>query len=264
MSLIDTHAHLYLEEFDNDIDEVVDRAKTIGVEKILLPNIDTSTIESLSKLAKRHPDLFVPMMGLHPTSVKSDWQKQLNAIRDELDKGGYIAVGEIGLDLHWDKSTLAIQKEAFEEQLRWSIEKKLPVSIHSRDAISEVIDSIQKVGAEKLFGVFHSFGGSSKELEGILKLKNFLVGINGVVTFKNSGLKEVLPACPLERLIVETDSPYLAPVPHRGRRNESSFLEEVVETLSEIYNVQKNLIGETTSRNARTLFNINAFNKDGA
>lgn len=260
MKIIDTHAHLYLEHFESDIAEVVLRAKSAGVEKILLPNIDVGTLIPLKHLSETYKGFFIPMTGLHPTSVKpEDWKQQLSTLYNELNSGKYIAIGETGLDLYWDKSTLNIQQQAFEEQLRWSIEKNLPVVIHSRNAVSEAVASVRKVGQENLFGVFHSFGGNRAELEEILKLDGFYIGINGVVTFRNSGLKEILPLCSLDRLIIETDSPYLAPVPYRGKRNESSFLKEIVKMIAQIYGVSENIIAETTTQNAYNLFGINMF-----
>lgn len=262
MKIIDTHAHLYLEHFESDIAEVVRRAKSAGVEKILLPNIDVETLTPLKHLSETYEDFFIPMMGLHPTSVKpEDWKQQLQSIYNELNRGKYIAVGETGLDLYWDKSTLDIQQQAFEEQLRWSIEKNLPVVIHSRNAIPEAVESVKKVNRKNLFGVFHSFGGNRTELEEILKLDGFYIGINGVVTFRNSGLKEILPLCSLDRLIIETDSPYLAPVPYRGKRNESSFLKEIVKVIAQVYGVSEKIIADTTTQNACNLFGIRRFDE---
>lgn len=259
MKIVDTHAHLYLEDFDGDIDDVVTRAKSIGVEKVLLPNIDETSVASLKQTVNKYPSFFIPMMGLHPTSVSENWEKQLEVIRNELNGSKYIAVGEIGIDLYWDKSSKQRQVAAFERQLEWSIEKQLPVAIHSRNAIPEVIQSIKNVGEKNVFGVFHSFGGSVNELEEILRLENFHIGINGVVTFKKSGLAETLVNCNLEKIVIETDSPYLAPVPYRGKRNESGYLSEIVKKLSEIYGKTEEEICETTTKNAYRLFNIASY-----
>lgn len=256
MKMIDTHAHLFANEFTEDLDEVVLRATSVGVGKILLPNIDETTIESLKAITEKFPDIFLPMMGLHPTSVTDEWEKQLEVIYNELNMNKYIAIGEIGIDLYWDKSTLTIQKKAFEKQLEWSIDKKLPVSMHSRDAISEVIDSIKQIGENSLCGVFHSFGGNDSELESVLSLENFFIGINGVVTFKNSGLDKVLRNCPLEKIVIETDSPWLSPIPYRGKRNESSYLSEIVKKLSIIYGISESEIVNHTTQNASKIFNI--------
>ena len=259
MKIVDTHAHLYLDAFDNDLDDVVVRARAIGVEKILLPNIDETTVSDLKQTVDRYPSFLIPMMGLHPTNVREDWEQQLQIIYDELSRPGYIAIGEIGIDLYWDKSSKERQVAAFERQLAWSIEKKLPVAIHSREAIPEVMESIKKTGEKDLFGVFHSFGGSIGELKEILELGNFYIGINGVVTFKKSGLMETLENCVLENIILETDSPYLAPVPYRGKRNEPGYLSEVVKKLSTIYRKTEEEITEITTQNAYRLFNIDYY-----
>lgn len=254
--MIDTHAHLFTSEFEEDFEEMISRAKSAGVEKVLLPNIDECSIQALKDVVKKHPSFLIPMMGLHPTSINDDWQSQLSIIYEELNKNKYIAIGEIGIDLYWNKETLDKQKTVFQEQLKWSIEKQLPVSMHSRNALTEVINSIKYVGEDKIYGVFHSFGGNSLELEHVLSLKNFYVGINGVVTFKNSGLDEVIKNCPIERVVIETDSPWLAPTPNRGKRNESSFLAKIVEKLSHIYGISENEIVSQTTKNAYKIFNI--------
>ena len=256
MNLIDTHAHLFAEEFKDDLQEVVIRAKRMGVEKVLLPNIDESSVPRLKQCVLDYPGFFYPMMGLHPTSVDGDWKKQLASIYRELNAGDYIAVGEIGIDLYWDTSSREAQINAFEEQLKWSIEKDLPVSIHFRNATEEVIRSIRRVGAPLLRGVFHSFGGTKVELEAILELDNFLIGINGVVTFKNSGLSETLKHCPVNRVVLETDSPYLAPVPYREKRNESAYLVHVIAQLAGIWNESEESVARITNRNARELFKL--------
>ncbi len=257
MMIIDTHAHLFVDEFKEDLEEVVDRARNEGVSKILLPNIDENTIEPLKRAQSLFPDIFLSMMGLHPSNVTKEWKKQLDIIYQELNNNeNYIAIGEIGIDLYWEKSNLDIQKAAFEQQLEWSIQKNKPVSMHSRDALMEVIDSIKRIGKDKVHGVFHSFGGNPSELEEVLSLENFFIGINGVVTFKNSGLDKVLVNCPLDRLVIETDSPWLAPVPYRGKRNESSYLKEIIKKLSSIHNISEKEIADITTKNAHNLFNI--------
>lgn len=256
MKIIDTHSHIYSEEFDNDIEEVILRAKQVGVETILLPNVDVDSIVRLHSIADRYTDYCIPMMGLHPTSIGEDWLFQLEIIKQQFSKRSYIAIGEIGLDLYWDRTYEKEQRQAFEEQLRWSIEYDLPVAIHSRDAILECVECIKNVGSEKLRGVFHSFGGSENELTEILGLENFLLGINGVVTFKNSTLSAVLKQTDLSKIIVETDSPYLAPVPYRGRRNESSYTIKVAEKLAEIFGLSLNEVGEITTENAIKLFGL--------
>ncbi|MCE5205304.1 MAG: TatD family hydrolase [Porphyromonadaceae bacterium] len=254
MKLIDTHAHLYSEEFQCDLSRVVMRAKEACVEKVLLPNIDESTRGALQAACDQYPDFFFPMMGLHPTSVKPDWQEQLDAVYEAFHPEIHIAVGEIGIDLYWDTSLQNAQTDVFEEQLRWSNEKDLPVSIHFRNATREVIDCIKRVGVEKLRGVFHSFGGSTQELEMIMQLKNFYIGINGVITFKNSGLAGTLKNCPRDKVLLETDAPYLAPVPFRGKRNESAHMSFILNKLAEVWNVCPEEVANITSKNANELF----------
>lgn len=257
MRLIDTHSHVYAEEFSEDILQVEARAKEAGVSHILLPNIDATSIESLRNLFSRNTKLYKPMMGLHPTSVKEDWKMELERIERELNSYPYIAVGEIGIDLYWDQTYKQEQIEAFETQLVWSAEKNIPVSIHSRSAHREVMDSIRKVGERRLRGVFHSFGGNPSELEEVLSFSNFYIGINGAVTFKNAQLPDTLQKCPLERVVLETDAPYLAPTPNRGKRNEPAYLQSIAHKLSEIYRLDVEKIGDATSRNAEILFGIN-------
>jgi TatD DNase family protein len=256
MTLIDTHTHLYVDEFREDLDQVVMRAQQAGVAKAILPNIDETTIVMLKATSARYPDFFYTLLGLHPTSVGKDWRKQLDIIYKELDDNRCIGIGEVGVDLYWDTSLRNEQLCAFEEQLKWSIEKDMPVAIHFRNATREVIDSIKRVGEKSLRGVFHSFGGPKEELEAILALKNFSVGINGVVTFKNSGLSETLIHCPREKVVLETDAPYLAPAPHRGKRSEPSYLSFVVKKLAEVWQENENSVIQITTRNALELFDI--------
>jgi len=256
MMLIDTHAHLFADVFQNDIEEVVSRARAAGVERVLLPNIDETTIDDLQAAVRRYPDFFLPMMGLHPTSVTSEWEKQLLSIYQEIKRHPYIAVGEIGMDLYWDRSLQEAQMNAFEEQLRWSIEMDLPVAVHFRNATAEVVTSIKRVGEKALRGVFHSFGGSKEELETLLQLKNFHVGINGVVTYRNGGLAETLIHCPKESIVLETDSPWLTPAPRRGKRNEPANLSYILKKLAEIWGETEEEVAAQTSRNATRLFHI--------
>ena len=255
--MVDTHAHIFAEEFKDDLSEVVLRALKVGVKKILLPNIDESSIIDLKSCVLQYPDLFIPMMELHPTSVTTDWKQQLDIIYNELNCNDYIAVGEIGIDLYWDKMLQTEQVAVFEEQLKWSAEKDLPVSIHFRNAAKEVINSIKRIGEESVRGVFHSFGGSKEELSDILQLSNFMIGVNGVVTYKNSGLAETLIHCPKDRLVMETDSPYLTPVPFRGKRNESSYLSIIIKKLSEIWQLDENSVMNITNQNVNHVFGLN-------
>lgn len=254
--LVDTHTHLYAEEFDADAEDVISRAKAAGVEKILLPNIDKDSIERLHRFAAKFSHTVFPMMGLHPTSVGKDWQSQLSCMKPLFSERKYIAVGEIGLDLYWSKEFAVEQKKAFVEQLHWSLEYDLPVSIHSRDAVPEVVECIHLVGADKLRGVFHSFGGNAEELQSVLPLKNFMIGVNGVVTFKNSTLPALLKNVDLSRIVVETDAPYLSPVPYRGKRNESSYIPHIIIKLSEIYTLPAEAVARITTENAHRMFNF--------
>ena len=255
--LIDTHAHVYVDKYIDDLPEVVQRAKQTHVDKVILPNIDVSTIELLKKVMHDYPEFFLPMMGLHPTSVKEDYLDELDIIYKELNSNNeYVAIGEIGIDLYWDSTYIREQTEAFETQLKWSIEKNLPVAIHSRNSYKEIISSLNRVGGEKLRGVFHSFSGDANDLKELLKFQNFYIGINGIVTFKNSNLRNVLKDCPLNKIVLETDSPYLSPVPYRGKRNEPMYLKHINKTLSDIYGIDPTEMAQITKTNAKSLFDL--------
>ncbi len=254
--MIDTHTHVYQDDFDEDRNAMISRAKEIGISKLLLPNVAPETVDRLHELCDQYPDYCIPMMGLHPTSVTPSWKDDLKTIRSWFDSRKYVAVGEIGIDLYWDKTYINEQKQTFIEQLRWSIEMALPVVIHTRDAFPEVFECLDFVGAHNLRGVFHSFGGSREELERVLRYENFLLGINGVVTFRNSNFRDYLTLAPIERIVTETDAPYLTPVPFRGKRNEPSFIHYVVEKLAEVYKLPERTIAEKTAENARRLFMI--------
>ena len=256
MTLIDTHSHIYSEEFDGDREAVVVRAKETGLSHILLPNIDEESIKRMHALCDEHPELCFPMMGLHPTSVGSNWKEVLERMKPLFSMRKYIAVGEIGIDLYWDKTFEQEQKEAFIEQISWAKELSIPIAIHTRNAHRETMECLQKTNTQNLSGVFHSFGGNRDELNEILSLPDFYVGINGVVTFKNSGLSSTLKPSDLSRIIVETDSPYLAPVPFRGKRNESAYVSLVVEKLAEILGVPSEEVARITTENAKKLFRL--------
>lgn len=258
MRLIDTHNHLYLEDFDPEQDHLIREAKASGIAALLLPNVDTETIGRMHDLCDRYPDYAFPMMGLHPTSVGAHYGAALKETESWLGKRPYCAIGEIGIDLYWDKTYLKEQKDVFEEQLRWSIDLDLPVAIHTREAYPEVLDSIYKVGSERLYGVFHSFTGTAEELEEVKKLERFKIGINGVVTFKNAKLSEVLQATTPEKLVLETDAPYLAPVPFRGKRNEPTYIWKTAEKVAQIFDIPTEKLVEITKVNAIQLFkNVN-------
>ena len=254
MKLIDTHNHLYLEDFDPEQDELVIKAKESGIDTLLLPNVDLTTVERMHNLCDRYPDFAYPMMGLHPTSVDGHYTEQLKQIESYLDKRSYCGIGEIGIDLYWDKTYLKEQKIVFEEQLKWSIALDLPVAIHTRDAFAEVFDSIYRVYSPNLKGVFHSFTGTEEDLKEINKLENFKIGINGVITFKNSKLSETIRHTSIHKVVLETDAPYLAPVPYRGKRNEPTYIWKTAEKVAETYGLALEETVKKTRNNALNLF----------
>ena len=256
MKLIDTHNHLYLEEFDPEQDALVDAALKSGIDTLLLPNVDLTTIDRMHNLCDRFPGFAYPMMGLHPTSVDEHYAEALKKTESYLGKRPYCAIGEIGIDLYWDKTYLKEQKIVFEEQLKWSIDLDLPVAIHTRDAYPEVLESIHKVGADKLTGVFHSFTGTITDLEEIKKLKKFKLGINGVITFKNSKLWDTILSTDINSIVLETDAPYLAPVPYRGKRNEPVYIWKTAEKVADTYGLTLDETVELTRKNALDLFKI--------
>lgn len=251
--LVDTHSHLYEESFLPDWDEVVMRCMEADVKKILLPNVDSSTLDALKLTVSKNPDLFLPMMGLHPCSVKENFKDELAIARENLFAGKYIAVGEIGIDLYWDKTFIKEQEQALITQVEWANELNLPVSLHTRESTQMVIDILQDKIVCKQKGVFHCFGGSYEEAKRIIDLGYYL-GIGGVVTFKNSKLGEVLKQIGLDKLVLETDSPYLSPDPFRGKRNESSYAKLVALKLCDIFNVSLDEVARQTSYNANTIF----------
>jgi TatD DNase family protein len=254
MNFIDTHTHLFTEQFDTDRSAAVERAIESGITKMLLPNIDLESIESMHQLVKDFPEHCFPMMGLHPCSVTENWEAELTTIKGHLDSNTYCAVGEIGMDLYWDKSTLVFQQKAFAQQIEWAKEMKLPVAIHVRDAFDETFEIIDQLNNANLTGVFHCFTGTVEQAEHILNYGGFKLGIGGVLTFKNSGLDKVISEIDLNHLILETDSPYLATTPHRGKRNESDYITLIASKLAEVKNVSIETIAEMTSRNALELF----------
>ncbi len=254
--LIDTHSHIYTEEFDEDRSEVVKAALSAGVKRVLLPNVDASSIERMHNTESEFPDVCMAMMGVHPTSIKEDYQKELDIVKHWLDKRSYIAIGEIGVDLYWDKTFKSEQMEAFEQQIIWAKELDLPIVIHCRDAFPEVFEVVEKQLDDKLRGVFHSFTGNEAEAKRIEEYGSFLMGINGVVTFKNTHLREALKDVSLNKLVMETDAPYLAPVPYRGKRNEPAYMQKVAQTLSEVFSMPTEHIIAQTSENASHMFNI--------
>lgn len=250
--MIDTHAHIYLPEFDNDRHEIIERAKENGVDKILMPAIDASTHEAMLKVEENYASC-VAMMGLHPCSVNQDFEKELNLIKTFLEQRQFIAIGEIGLDFYWDKTYTDQQYEAFHQQIKLALEYDLPIAIHSRNATEECLAVIKQYPG--LNGVFHCFSGTVSEAIEIM-MQGFMLGIGGVVSFKNGGLDKVIGEVGIDNVILETDAPYLAPVPYRGKRNEPAYVRLVAEKLSAITGKSLEYIEELTTANAKKLFKL--------
>lgn len=253
MHITDTHTHLYLEDFKGDIDEIIQRAMAEGVAKFYLPNIDSSSIDDLLRLEEKYPDNCIAMMGLHPCSVKENYRDELKLVEEWLKKRPFAAVGEIGLDFYWDKTFTKEQKEAFQLQIEWALQHNLPIVIHSRNSLQDCIDIVKQNQNGNLKGIFHCFGGSIEEAKQIMDL-GFLMGIGGVVTYKKAGLSEVLKEIPVTHLVLETDAPYLTPVPFRGKRNEPAYLKHVIEKIADAKGVSPFEIIEATTTNAQNLF----------
>lgn len=250
--MIDTHSHIYGPEFDGDRTEVIRRALESGISKIFLPNINEESISPMMAVANDYPGVCFPMMGLHPEDVRDDWSVVLDHMESLLD--GMIAVGETGLDFYWDSTFRKEQIESFERQICWARDKDLPLVVHMRKAEPELLDAMERHKADGLRGVFHCFGGSIESARRMLKYEGFALGIGGVVTFKNSHLAETLKGVPLERVVLETDAPYLTPVPYRGKRNEPSYVTYVASCLSNIYNVSLEEVNEVTNRSVSRIF----------
>ena len=254
--MIDTHSHIYDSDFDSDRIEVVNRALDAGVEKVLLANVDTSTIAPMIQCHEQYPDFTAMAMGLHPTSVKEDWQTELRNIEDALRAGNkYLSIGEIGLDLYWDKTYRNEQLLVLRKQFDWAVEMDLPVIIHCREGLNEILEVLDEMDT-KPRGVFHSFGGTADDVAQIRRRDDYYFCINGIVTFKNSKLREVLPAIGLERILLETDAPYLAPVPHRGKRNESAYIVHTAAHIAQHLSLSTNQVESATTENARKLFGV--------
>jgi len=254
---IDTHAHLYASEFDADRMEMIRRAENAGVGRIYLPNVDVTTVDALSATTQMAPDLLFPLMGLHPRNVKQDYISQLKNIEAALSKKNYYGIGEIGIDLYWDPASFLLQKNAFEIQCQWAHDLNLPVIIHSREAVDVVIELLEKMPHRPSKGVFHCFGGTLDQVARIEALGEYYFGLGGVITFKNSGLGEMVSSLPLEKVVLETDAPYLAPVPFRGKRNESAYLVPIAKKLAELRNISLEIIEKQTTINALNLYSKN-------
>jgi TatD DNase family protein len=255
MQLIDTHTHLYLPEFDSDRDEMVERAVSSGVIKLFLPNIDIKSVDSLLSAADRYKNICYPMNGLHPTSVKEDFKVQLNELEKVSSEHNFIAIGEIGIDLYWDKTFRNEQMEAFRHQVEYSINAGLPVVIHSRNAFPEVFSVLDEFTGENLCGVFHAFSGTMQDAEKAIGM-GFMLGIGGPVTFKNSGLDKIVEEAGIRNIVLETDSPYLTPVPFRGKRNESSYISIINKKIAEIFRISEDESARMTFETSCRLFNI--------
>ena len=252
---IDTHCHLDGEEFHDDLDAVVQRAREAGCTKILVPAIDLPSCQTVMEVCRRFPGYAYPMLGLHPEEVKSNWQEVLSSINCQLSTVNSLAIGEVGLDFYWSREFEKEQLEAFEEQVRWSVETRLPLMIHCRKAQNEMVNILKRYARNLPGGVFHCFTGNEIEARQLLEFENFVLGIGGVLTFKKSHLPDVLPACvPLDRIVLETDAPYMAPVPMRGQRNEPAFIPHVITRMAEAYGVTEEEICRQTNENVARIF----------
>ncbi len=255
--LIDTHTHLYLEEFKPSPQDAVTRAIEAGVELMIFPNVDLSTIAPMQSLHSQFPENTLMAMGLHPTEIKDSWVEDLAKVKTEFNqnKNKYIAVGEIGIDLYWDKTYCDEQMQALEQQFNWAVESNIPVIIHCREGLDEILEVLDGIKT-KPQGVFHSFGGTDEDVDRIRKCGDFYFGINGIVTFKNSKLRDVLPTIGINRILLETDAPYLAPVPHRGKRNESAYLIHTAAHIAQHLSLTTEEVAINTTNNAKKLFGI--------
>lgn len=255
MKFIDTHAHLYLSQFDSDIDMCIERAQQSGVSKVILPNIDVDSLESMIALHEHNPAMFYPLLGLHPTHVDNSFEEKLEKLFEMFDKHSFAGIGEIGIDLYWDKTYFIQQQEAFRRQIMFALGKDLPLVIHARDSLDEIFEILNEINSSHFKGVFHAFSGNTKQAQKVVDM-GFLLGIGGVLTFKNSHLPEVVSNIDLNHIVLETDSPYLAPVPHRGKRNESSYIPLIANKIAEIKERSLEEVAEKTTYNAVKIFNI--------
>ena len=255
MNIIDTHTHLYLKQFNEDIDLVIKRSKEIGVKKFIFPAIDSSHFKDMHELRNRYPENIYLMSGLHPVSVKDNYKEELNLVLKSLETHNYVAIGEIGIDLYWDKTFLKQQQEAFEFQIRLAVSNNLPIVIHCRDGFDEIFEILDAEKCSKMRGIFHCFTGTLEQANRAINL-GFRLGIGGVVTFKNGGIDKFLNKIDIKNIVLETDAPYLSPVPHRGKRNESFYVTYVLKKISELYGLNEQEIAKITSKNALEIFNI--------
>ena len=257
LSFIDTHCHLDGEEFVADLDEVVARAREAGVAKVFVPGIDLKSCQTVLDVCRQYPDYCYPMLGLHPEEVRADWRQALKALFPAIagkKNTSPIAIGEVGLDYYWSREFEQEQLEAFEQQVRWSVETRLPLMIHCRKAQNEMVAILKKYASDLPGGVFHCFTGNEIEARELLQFDRFVLGIGGVLTFKKSNLPQTLAVVPLNRIVFETDAPYMAPVPHRGQRNEPAFVLEVLRKLAEVYGVSEEQVSQQTNANVARVF----------
>lgn len=254
-ALVDTHTHLFAEEFDADRPQVILRAREAGVGAFFIPNIDDTSVQALLNLCDAYPDCF-PMIGFHPTSVDADWKKRLSTVEDVLRSGyRFYGIGEVGMDLYWEQAFRTEQMEVLDIQINWAIEFGLPLIIHCRDAYPELLKVLSAYPKETLRGIFHSFTGTAEQAAQLMEYTGFMLGVNGIATFKKAAVAEVLSqSVPLSRLVLETDSPYLAPVPYRGKRNESAYLIHVAQKIADLYRVEIQEVARITSQNAGQIF----------
>lgn len=255
MRFIDTHSHIYDETMLLDIEVILKNAISNGVEKILMPGIDSRCINNMLALEQKYPQQCIAMMGLHPCYVKEDYEQELKIVEDWLAKRKFVAIGEIGLDFYWDKTFAEQQHEAFELQMQWALDYELPIVIHTRNAMGETIELVKPFAKKGLRGVFHCFSGSKESAEQIINF-GFHLGLGGVLTYKNAGVAEAIADIPMEWLVLETDAPYLSPVPYRGKRNEPAYMIEVAKKLAAIKNIPLHEVAEITTKNAASIFRI--------
>ncbi|WP_440879830.1 TatD family hydrolase [Tenacibaculum sp. C7A-26P2] len=253
--ITDTHTHLYSEQFDEDRESVMERAKKIGVSRFFIPAIDSSYMDRMLDLEKNYSNSIFLMMGLHPTSVKENYKEELNFVKKWIDKRNFYAIGEIGIDLYWDKDFLKQQQDAFRIQIQWAKEKKLPIVIHCRNAFDEVFEILEEEKSDSLYGIFHCFTGTFEQAQQAISY-NMKLGIGGVATFKNGKIDKFLKQIDLKNIVLETDAPYLAPTPYRGKRNESSYITNVIDKLVDIYDISFQEITEITTQNSKDVFGV--------
>ena len=259
--MIDTHAHIYVQQFKDDLNDVVERAREAGLEHIYMPNIDHTSIDDMLEAEEKYKGFCTAAMGLHPCSVKKDFEKELYIVENWLSKREFVAIGEMGTDLYWDKTLIDQQVEAFKIQVQWAKDYEKPIIIHCRESLEMTIELVESLKDERLTGVFHCFGGSPEQAKRIKEL-GFYIGLGGVATFKNSGMDKVIPDLELEHVVLETDSPYLSPVPHRGKRNEPAYVALVAQRVADLKQMSLQDLITTTNQNARRLFKAEVHEED--